>query len=319
MKIVHISDLHLNTFFKNSNLKNIKYLLKRALEMKFDHLAITGDLTDNADPKDFEILRNLFKSNGLLESNRLSLVIGNHDIFGGIQAPEDIFNFPDKCSSINYRKKVIEFGNYFNETFNESVLRFKEDFFPFVKVIDGILILGINSIAQYSRMKNPFASNGKISKSILENVDRLLKAYSLNCKYKIILIHHHFNKIKLDSKSSTYSVWQNFEKQTMKLKKKKRILNVFKQNSVNLVLHGHWHQNLEYNRYGIRFFNGGASIKGNMPDEMKLNVIKIEEDKVTTETHRITANSSSEIHKNVRVINPEVNKEMISIKNAVNY
>ena len=56
-----------------------------------------------------------------------------------------------------------------------------------------------------------------------------------------------------------------------------------------------------------------------MPDEMKLNVIKIEEDKVTTETHRITANSSSVIHKNVLVINPEVNKEMISIKNAVNY
>lgn len=319
MKIVHISDLHLNTFFKNSNLKKIKYLLKRALEMKFDHLVITGDLTDNADPKDFEILRNLFRSNSILESDRLSVVIGNHDIFGGPQTAEDILDFPEKCSSINYKEKVIEFGNYFYETFRESVLCFKENYFPFVKVINGILILGINSIADYSRLKNPFASNGKIHKDLLESIDRLLKTYSLNCKYKIILIHHHFNKIKLNSGNSAYSVWQKFEKQTMKLKKKKRILNVFKQNSVNLVLHGHWHQNLEYCRYGIRFFNGGASIKGNIANEMLLNMIKVEDNEVTTEIHKLTANSSSVIHKNVQAINSYTEEEVVSIKNAVNY
>ena len=81
MKIAHISDLHLNTIYSYS------------LENKADHLVITGDLTDNASEKDFEILRNLFRKNGLLNSERLSLVIGNHDIFGGLQSAEEIFFF----------------------------------------------------------------------------------------------------------------------------------------------------------------------------------------------------------------------------------
>ena len=48
MKIAHISDLHLNMFYKDSNLQKIKYLLKYAIAQKPDHIVITGDLTDNA-------------------------------------------------------------------------------------------------------------------------------------------------------------------------------------------------------------------------------------------------------------------------------
>jgi len=53
MKIAHISDLHLNMFYKDSNLQKIKYLLKYAIAQKPDHIVITGDLTDNAGEKDF--------------------------------------------------------------------------------------------------------------------------------------------------------------------------------------------------------------------------------------------------------------------------
>jgi len=48
MKIAHISDLHFSIFLKDSNLKNIKYLIKYILQTKADHIVITGDLTDNA-------------------------------------------------------------------------------------------------------------------------------------------------------------------------------------------------------------------------------------------------------------------------------
>ena len=57
MKIAHLSDLHFTNFFRKNNLEKIEYLLKYALRHDFDHLIISGDLTHNADPEDFEILR----------------------------------------------------------------------------------------------------------------------------------------------------------------------------------------------------------------------------------------------------------------------
>ncbi len=100
MRIAHISDLHLNTFFKSSNLRQIKTLVKYALEQEFDHMVVTGDLVDNASARDLEILRNLFRKNNLLDTDRLSVIIGNHDIFGGPQTPEEIFTFTEKCRSV---------------------------------------------------------------------------------------------------------------------------------------------------------------------------------------------------------------------------
>ena len=162
MKIAHISDLHFTTFFKKNNLDKIEHLLKYASEYKFDHLVISGDLTHNADREDFEILRNLFKDYGLLNSERLSLVIGNHDIFGGLQTAEDVFLFPEKCILVDYDKKVTEFGDYFSEAFQHCSEIYEGKYFPFVKRFKDILITGLNSIEKYSKLNNPFASNGKI-------------------------------------------------------------------------------------------------------------------------------------------------------------
>ena len=91
MRIAHISDLHFTSFFKENNLKKIRYLLKQIIKSGIDHIVISGDLTDNANREDFLILRKLFDELDLLHHDKLSLVIGNHDIFGGVQTAEDIF------------------------------------------------------------------------------------------------------------------------------------------------------------------------------------------------------------------------------------
>ena len=194
MKIAHISDLHLNTFFKNSSLREIKYLLKYVLSEGIDHLVITGDLVDNADLKDLEILRNLFKRLGLLESDRMSLVIGNHDIFGGPQTPEDIFTFPVRCKNVPYENKVKEFGEYFSETFKNCIYKNEDHVFPFVKILDNVMISGFNSIAKYSKLKNPFGSNGEINFKQFQELSDIYRSYSKLVKYKLMLVHHHFNK-----------------------------------------------------------------------------------------------------------------------------
>ncbi len=274
MRIVHLSDLHFTTFFSNNNLSQIEQVLKYAINMKGDHIVITGDLTDNATPEDFLILRKLFEKLELIDGNRFSLVIGNHDIFGGVQTAEDIFTFPEKCSKINYNQKVQEFYSYFPELFDNSIYFDQKQIFPFAKLIDNFLLVGLNSIAPYSKVNNPFASNGKIELSQLNDMVKIFEQFE-NEKYrKIVLVHHHFNKMKIKENLSN-NFWQKIEKQTMKLKKKKRLFKIFNQYGVELVLHGHYHISKDYVRKGIRFSNAGASLKGAVKDNYYVNVINI--------------------------------------------
>ena len=292
MKIAHISDLHFTTFFRKNNLDKIRQLLKYAFECKFDHMVISGDLTHNADQEDFEILRELFKEYGFLNSERLSLVIGNHDIFGGPLTAEDVFLFPEKCKLVDYDKKVNEFGSYFSETFEYCSKIAKDKYFPYVKKLNEILIIGLNSNEKYSKLNNPFASNGKIYTDDYNFLANVLGKYYIEPVKKLIVVHHHFNKIKVDKSKSDSSFWQNIEKQTMKLKKKKRLFQLFKMYGVDLVLHGHVHETQEYFRKGIRFLNAGSSVMGVIPDELKINFINIKNSKINIETHKIIYNPS---------------------------
>jgi 3',5'-cyclic AMP phosphodiesterase CpdA len=274
MRIAHLSDLHFTTFFSNNNLQQIELALRYAIEKQADHIAITGDLTDNAVPKDFGILRKLFENLNLLDYNKLSLVIGNHDIFGGVQTAEDIFNFPEKCSKVIYKQQIHSFYSFFPELFGGSINYNSSNVFPFVKKIDNFLLIGLNSISEYSMVSNPFASNGTIDLSQLNTISEILEQYHDEKYRKIVLVHHHFNKMNV-TENSPGSFWQKIEKQTMKLRKKKRLLKIFKHFGVELVLHGHYHASTEYSRKGIIFSNAGASLKGPEKGEININFIDI--------------------------------------------
>lgn len=126
MKLAHISDLHLTTLFRRNNLPEIEYALQYIRDLEVDHLAVTGDLTNNADEEDFLLIRNLFYKYNLLNYKKLSLIIGNHDIFGGIQTADDIFTFTDKCKNVNYKEKLNQFYNFFPEVFENDFNNFKK-------------------------------------------------------------------------------------------------------------------------------------------------------------------------------------------------
>jgi len=283
-----LSDLHFTTFFSNNNLYQIEQTLRYAIEKKVDHIAITGDLTDNADLKDFIILRKLFQKLNLLNCNKLSLVIGNHDIFGGVQTAEDIFTFPDKCGKIDYKQKVNDFYKFFPELFEGSVSYDSSNVFPFVKKINNFIFIGLNSIAEYSMVSNPFASNGMIELDQLNSVSDILGQYNDSKYRKIVLVHHHFNKMNV-TENSPGSLWQNIEKQTMKLRKKKRLFKVFKHFGVELVLHGHYHVSREYTRKGIIFSNAGASLKGPDKGELNINIIDIHKRDIKIQVVKLNA------------------------------
>ncbi len=295
MLIAHLSDLHLNTLFTDSNIRKIEKLLDYIVENQADHLIITGDLTDNADESDWLLLRNQLNKRKLLNSKSLTVLPGNHDIFGGPQRAEDIFDFPSRCRKVDYYEKLKSFNNYFEETFEDCLSISQNYNYPFLKELnDEVLILGMNSILEYSLRKNPFASNGEIKLNQFFEIEQILKKFKSNDQIIIAAIHHHFNKIK-NTKRSIAGLWQNIEKQTMKLRKKKRLFSLFNKYKIDLIIHGHIHYNEHYERKGLNFLNGGASIKGYSGHSLRVNFIEIKNKTISCKLHKITKSDEVKI------------------------
>jgi 3',5'-cyclic-AMP phosphodiesterase len=274
MKIAHISDLHLDKTYKRANYHKTVQLLEYIADSLFDHVIISGDITENAEVSAFEIARKLFKKYGLLNSKKLTLNIGNHDIYGGVHLAEDVLNFPKKCKSVNYDSMVTAFENVFNETFSGITRLHIGGLFPFIKEFDEFILVNLNSIAHYSMLKNPFASNGRISEEQMESLEEIFHKHEFPGKHRIVATHHHFNKYSTEEDGSSM-LWQVIDRQTMKLRNKKSIIKRFKKLGISHVLHGHIHENTEYNRKNIKFINAGGAILQPKQDIMAINCMNI--------------------------------------------
>ena len=105
----------------------------------------------------------MLKTYDYLNTDRLSVTIGNHDIFGGAQRGDNVFLFPDFCKRTDYYNKIKQFYFYFKDSFQNAVLSDKKRIFPYYKILNkDIVIIGINSIAKWSADDNPTGSNGNI-------------------------------------------------------------------------------------------------------------------------------------------------------------
>jgi 3',5'-cyclic AMP phosphodiesterase CpdA len=141
-------------------------------------------------------------------------------------------------------------------------------------VLGDVVLFGVNSVAHYSAVKNPVGSNGDVGDGQYRRLKQLLEAPELRGKRKIVLIHHHFHKYPSPAEGTLHSVWGAIERRTMKLHGKKRLIQLFRECGVALVLHGHVHVNGEYGRKGIQFLNGGGSLLG-AGNRMAFNLIDI--------------------------------------------
>lgn len=287
MLIAHLSDLHLSDKFKPENSGKTEKIIELGLERGVDHFVITGDISDNADKRDYRTFRELLKKYGLLNSEKASIVIGNHDIFGGVQTALDVVNFPSKCRLTNFDEKVKEFVNNFSELFENTFFPLKEQFFPYAKTIADVIFVGLNSIDRYSKLKNPFASNGKVGKKQKEG----LKVIFDNEKYKklkkIVLVHHHFYKRGVEATASQNALWNKIESFTLNLRGKKKLMKLFSELNINMVLHGHSHEVKEYSRKGLRFLNAGAVIDNADPGTARLLLVRTSPDLLYTWTESI--------------------------------
>lgn len=292
IKIAHLSDLHLCKKYKPQNIVKTEKLIKYALEQNVEHFVITGDISDNSNENDYLILRKILETYKLLRSDKTSIIIGNHDIYGGVQLVSDITNFPSRCLRTNYKEKVHQFVNYFKELFENTISFSKENPFPFAKIIGDVALIGINSIDEYSKIKNPFASNGRVSKRQRKDLKRLLNLDVVTEKTKVIMIHHHFYKNNIESKSSNSTLWNKIEGFTMKLRGKRKLLKLFKKNGIQLVLHGHSHELKEYHRNGIKFVNAGASLENENEKQPALFIIELNQEAIHTTLNFVRDNQN---------------------------
>ena len=285
--IAHLSDLHLSAAHKRSHIRRTRRALDYVNGLGVDHVVITGDITADGTPEDYRVARSVLASAGMLTSSRLTVAIGNHDVFGGVHTAEDVLSFPGRCARTDEKAQLKAFGAAFHETFPGAIMPSEKRLFPFAKIIGDMAVIAVNTIAPYSRVKNPLGSNGSVDDRSFDTLRELLASPAIRPKRKIIALHHHFHKMRDAREGAVHSVWSAIERQTMKLRGKSRLLKLFAQHHVDLVLHGHIHQSAEYQRDGVRFLNGGGSILHDESPDLHINLINFHATGCTTEIHRV--------------------------------
>lgn len=264
----HISDPHVNRLFHPSHLSKLRWSLEDALLRGANHIVISGDLSSDADERDLKDCRKLFAELGILREDKLTLVIGNHDIYGGPHLAEDLFGFPSRCRRAEYDDRVMRFADIFAETF-PSALRPLGRPFPFLKMVSRTAILGLNSVARHSHLKNPFGSNGRVADDELAAASLLLELPAATLAHnRIAVLHHHFiDEPEGGSELPTSNLIRKIEGETLKLRHKSNVVKSFIKGKVDLVLHGHVHVTSQYKYQGLRVSNGGGAVMPLLPGQ----------------------------------------------------
>lgn len=269
-KIAHISDSHISYDDENGHGKRLVELLTDIKGRNCSHIIVTGDLVENPDVRDLQLVREIYAKFGLLDFSKMSVIPGNHDIFGGAPNGKMFFKFPLICKEVNYEENADRFIETFKETFPNN------NSFPYVKIVENIALIGINSVDKWSEVKNTEGSNGRIPKKDFKKIKKILSSVELKEKYKIVMIHHHFYKPVFIDEYPAHSLWLKIVNWKMRLYNNNKILNLFKENKVNLVFHGHTHINQIYSLKGISFINSSASCVPITDDQIrKYNIISI--------------------------------------------
>ncbi len=178
LKLVHLSDLHFNA----ANARRVSSLLETVRVSKADHLVISGDLASSAHPEEFQGVRSLLDEHGFNDSERLTIIPGNHDIFGFIyqtfQHPKAVlgrarsvhglaatastlWQFRRKLMSYDaekYLRDVRSFRMHFPHAFSRHIVAEGHHAgFPFAKLLpDDIALIGVDSNYFLPRAVNLF-------------------------------------------------------------------------------------------------------------------------------------------------------------------
>ena len=283
--IAHLSDPHLSRQYYREHIKSFKILLRTILDHGCDHLVITGDIVSTGDPNDYYLARTILTTFGLMDSKKLTIVPGNHDVFGGPHRAVDVLSFPRYIRTVDYHRRLALFEEAFAETFI-GVRRLNTDsLFPFVKEAGPYAIIGLNSILPWSLWDNPLGSNGMVSDDQISLLAGLQNPDDFGGRIPLVAIHHHFND--LNDASTDSSVWRRIESNTMRMKRRRKTLKLFASLGVQAVMHGHVHRNELYQQYGVQLANGAGAVCDDPVARLKYNCLTYDGGKTAIEINTL--------------------------------
>jgi 3',5'-cyclic AMP phosphodiesterase CpdA len=195
MRIAHFSDLHLlsldgvklhrffnkrATGYANLRLKrgsihradHVRALAREIKRLAVDHVVITGDLTNLALEPEFALAREVIERDLGLSPRDVSIVPGNHDVY--TRGAETAGRF------------ASYFADYLVSDLPDLAVAGKAGRFPVVKLRGSVAVIGLCSAVP----RLPFVAAGRIGRSQLDALARVLAHPEVSRRTPVIALHH---------------------------------------------------------------------------------------------------------------------------------
>jgi Icc protein len=176
LRLAHISDLHY-TEAKRARITALIGIIRRS---GINHLIVTGDLTEDARAENLDQVRDILAGQGYSSSDTLTVIPGNHDLFGFIyqtfsgpravlgrirsardlvKTVKTLWRFRQRLLAYNddaYQQDLCAFRTRFAATY-ENCLTVGDSRcgYPFVKLLpDNVALIGVDSNRYVPRSYN---------------------------------------------------------------------------------------------------------------------------------------------------------------------
>lgn len=269
MKLAHISDIHV---CDKKSASVFTRVLDDALTRGADHFIISGDLINSGSDAEYELVTAVLKNFDLLNGERLSVIPGNHDLFGTVFSrvistgdlmkkkrliPSLLFDIM-RYTRKDYDRDLMKFNSYFSPVFNNALTAPDcHKNYPYAKILtDDTAVVCIDSNTPLALSDNLFASNGFIN---LTGIKNLLSLPALAGKRIIPVLHH-----CLYDQGILKERHDRLFESSLKLHNRDEVVNFFTETGISLALHGHYHENEIYQTAGnsLKVLNGGCGYAG---------------------------------------------------------
>jgi len=238
MKIAHFSDLHLlsldgagprrflnkrltgwvNLRLKRGSIHRAAYVRAVAREVArggFDHVIVTGDLTNLALEAEFELARDVLERELGLPPSRVTVVPGNHDLYTrGAAASRRFERYLAPWLSSELPDLAVDVG---------------AGRFPVVKLCGDAAIVAVSSAVP----RLPFVSAGELGAAQLRALARVLAHPDVARRTVVLAVHH-----------PAVHPWTAWKTHLEGLRDAPQLLSLLRPLARGLVVHGHLHRRI---------------------------------------------------------------------------